>query len=63
MLGRGSRFTSAKIQRHRKQPVTITREIPNFTGLPLNRARGAPSRQFSCCAAIPKLARGFGHGY
>ena len=67
MCGRGTRFTSSKVARLRKQPVLITREIPhcprpwstNYRGA---LSRPAPGRDFSCCGVIPKFARGRGHG-
>ena len=67
LCGRGTRYTSAKLTRTRKQPVLITREIPHCPR-PWSRGyRGAlsppaPGRDFSCCGGIPKFARGRGHG-
>ena len=65
---RGSWFSSTKIQRQRKQPVTIVKEIAHCHGLPAFRARGdlsrpAPGRNFYCCSGIPNFTRGAGHGY
>ena len=67
LCGRGTRYTSAKLTRTRKQPVLTTREIPhcprpwptNYRGA---LSRPAPGRVFSCCGGIPKFAKGRGHG-
>ena len=68
LAGRGSWFSSTKIQRQRKQPVTIVKEIAHYHGLPAFRARGALSRpapglNFYCCSGIPNFTRGVEHGY
>ena len=42
--GRRNSFTSTKIQRLRKQPVRVVREIPHCTGIPISKAGGALSR-------------------
>ena len=52
--GRGTRFTSTKLTRARKQPVLITREIPHCprpwtTGYRGALSRPAPGRDFYCC--------------
>ena len=65
--GRGTRFTSTKLTRTRKQPVLITREIPHCpkpwtTGYRGALSRPAPGRDFSCCGGIPQFSRGKGHG-
>ena len=67
LAGHGSRFSSTRVQRQRKQPILVTREIPhcprpwstNYRGA---LSRPAPGRDFSCCGGIPKFARGRGHG-
>ena len=68
LAGRGCCFTSTHVLRPRKQPLTIVKGIPHFTGVTANRARyalsrPAPGRQFSSCAGITKFARSFAHGY
>ena len=67
LCGRGTRYTSAKLTRMRKQPVLITREIPHCprpwsTSYRGALSRPAPGRDFSCCGGTPKFARGRGHG-
>ena len=67
LCGRGTRYTSTKLARGRKQPVLITREIPHCprpwsAGYRGALSRPAPGRDFSCCGGIPKFARGRGHG-
>ena len=67
LAGRGNSFTSASIQRLRKQPVRVIREIPDCTGVPASRARGALSRPApglcnSCRGGIHKFATGLCQG-
>ena len=67
LCGRGTRYTSTKLTRARKQPVLVTREIPHCprpwqSGYRGALSRPAPGRDFSCCGGIPKFARGRGHG-
>ena len=67
LSGRGTRFTSARLARTRKQPVLITREIPHCprpweTGYRGALSRPAPGRDFTCCGGIPQFTRGKGHG-
>ena len=63
LCGRGTRYTSAKLTRTRKQPVLITREIPHCPR-PWSRGyRGAlsppaPGRDFSCCGEYRNLQEG-----
>ena len=44
LAGRGSSFTSNRIQRPREQSATVVEEIPHCTDLPAFHARGALSR-------------------
>ena len=67
MAGRGNSFTSRRIQRARKQPVRVIREIPQCTAVPALRARGAlsppaPGRCCDCHEGMHKLASGLGNG-
>ena len=67
LCGRGTRYTSTKLARARKQPVLITREIPHCprpwsTGYRGALSRPAPGRDFTCCGGIPQVTRGKGHG-
>ena len=67
LAGRGSSFTSKKLQRNIRQPVTVVKEIPHCSGLPAFRARGAlsrpaPGRDYSCCSGVQEFKRGRGHG-
>ena len=67
LCGRGTRYTSTKLARARKQPVLITREIPHCprpcsTGYRGALSRPAPGRDFTCCGGIPQFTRGKGHG-
>ena len=67
LCGRGTRYTSSKLARARKQPVLITREIPHCprpwsTGYRGALSRPAPGRDFTCCGGIPQFTRGKGHG-
>ena len=67
LCGRGTRCTSTKLARARKQPVLITREIPHCprpwsTGYRGALSRPAPGRDFTCCGGIPQFTRGKGHG-
>ena len=67
LCGRGTRYTSTKLARVRKQPVLITREIPHCprpwsTGYRGALSRPAPGRDFTCCGGIPQFTRGKGHG-
>ena len=48
LCGRGTRYTSAKLTRMRKQPVLITREIPHCPRPWSTGYRGAMSRPAPC---------------